>query len=248
MSDRPPSGADDSPPLLIAPGEVHVWRTRLDGWPLSRVAELAQTLSSDEQARAARLVRPEDKSRFTIARAILRDILSRYTGVPPGELVFSQAQQGKPHLVQPSVALQFNVSHSADRMLAAVSDGPAVGVDIERLRALSDLMELAARFFAAREHSTLLSLEGWQRIRAFFDAWTRKEAVMKARGDGLTLPLDQVEVTLLPGESPRLLRLAGSVGEAECWSLHSVEVPEGFTAALAVEGGCERIIQRDWEG
>jgi 4'-phosphopantetheinyl transferase len=188
MSDQPSSGAGarDSRPLIIAPGEVHVWRAVLDGWPPSRITELAQTLSTDEQARAARLVRPDDRSRFTVARAILRDILSRYVGVLPGELVFSQAKQGKPHLIQPSVPLQFNVSHSAERLLIAISDGPAVGVDIERLRALPDLMELAARFFSVREHSALLSLEGWERIGAFFNAWTRKEAVMKARGDGLT--------------------------------------------------------------
>ncbi len=239
--------APTQPALTLPANEVHLWHASLELTP-SRVTELRHILSEEERARAGRFARAGDQARFTAGRGILRDILSRYTGFSPDELALVQDEHGKPRLVQPSGQLQFNVSHSSQRMLVAIADGRAVGVDLELIRILPDMMELAARFFSVREHSTLLSLAGWTRVLAFFNGWTRKEAVVKARGDGLITPLDQVEVTLAPGEPPALLRLGGSLTEAACWSLRPVDTPPEFAAVLAVEGGCERIVQRDWEG
>lgn len=237
-------GPEPAVSIKLAEGEVHVWDISL-AVSSQRLAELARSLSDAEHQRAARLHHAADQARFTAARSILRDILSRYTGTAPGELVLSIQEQGKPELIQPPnrSLLQFNVSHTSEVMLLAIAQERAVGIDIERLRVMPDVLDLSARLFSAREHTALRKLEGWQRVEAFFNAWTRKEAVLKALGRGLTTALSEVEVTLLPSEPAALLKLDGSPVEAAKWSLLALDVPPGFAAALAVAGGCQQLVR-----
>jgi 4'-phosphopantetheinyl transferase len=238
--------------LTLSHGEVHVWRASLDQ-PPGVAARLRLTLSEDERGRAARFHFERDRVRFVIARAALRAVLSRYLDVPPGNLRFSYGAHGKPSLSPEFAAgpaggrLEFNVSHSHTLALVAVARGRALGVDIERLRADADERRIAERFFSAQEVATLCALPDAQQPRAFFDCWTRKEAYIKARGEGLSFPLEEFDVSLQPDAPAALLRVRGDVREAGRWSLRAMDVEPGYAAALAVEGSGWRLRTLQWE-
>jgi len=200
------------------------------------------TLAPDELRRADRYRFERDRRRFIVARGVLRAILSRYTGVEPGQLRFRYGAQGKPQLVGETgrEALRFNLSHAHELVLFAVARGRAIGVDLEYVRRdLADL-ELAERFFSPTEVAVLRALPAYARCRAFFNCWTRKEAYIKAKGGGLSIPLDQFDVTLGPGKAAALVEARWDAEEASRWSLHGMDPAPGYVAALAVQG-------RAWE-
>ena len=147
-----------------------------------------QSLSTDERGRARRLRFERDRARFVLGRGMLRMILSRYTGVPAEELVFAYGANGKPNLssISSGDILQFNVAHSDSLALYAVAREYEVGIDVERIHTTDDADEIAARFFSERENIWWRSLPEHRRGEAFFNLWTRKEACLKASGDGLT--------------------------------------------------------------
>ena len=216
--------------LPLGPGEVHVWRIALD-----QAAEAFRgLLAVDEQERASRFRVERGADRYTVGRGALRTILARYTGTPPEALVFRYNQFGKPELEASGFC--FNLSHSHELALAAVARGRAVGVDIERIReqVLSD--RIAERFFAPAEARVLAALPPEQQPQAFFHCWTRKEAWIKARGEGLSIPLSSFEVSFAPGEPARLLATRPDEGEAAQWTLRDLPCERGFAAALAVAG------------
>ena len=222
----------------LARGEVHVWRASLDTTGGHRTNLLA-TLSPDERARADRFHFERDREHFIAGRGRLRAILSRYLETAPSAVPFGYDTHGKPRLAGAfRRRLRFNVSHAHGLALYAVSADRELGVDIEwtgrRLEA-----GIAERFFAPREVATLRALPPHQQRDAFFACWTRKEAYVKARGEGLTLALDQFEVSLAPGEPAALLRVQGDPDEARRWSLQELTPGPGYAAAFAVEG-------RDW--
>jgi 4'-phosphopantetheinyl transferase len=161
---------------------------------------------------------------------------------------FQYNEFGKPLLaggLHPPV--QFNVSHSGDLVLVALSRGRAVGVDVEYMRMDIATEEIAARFFSAAECSALATVAPALRYAAFFACWTRKEAYLKARGDGLSLVLSQFDVSLLPGDEARLLATRHDATEVHRWNLRALDGGDGYQAALAVEGGSWKLKCWNWQ-
>jgi 4'-phosphopantetheinyl transferase len=227
-------------------GEVHVWRTGLD-ITVFDIGRLRRILSPDEQERADRFHFEADRRRSIIGRGHLRLLLGEILGLPADSLQFDYDEFGKPRLMPTQrLALQFNVSHSGDLILIAISIGRAVGVDVERIRTDLDLDGVAARFFSANERKTLASLAGPGRYEAFFTCWTRKEAYLKARGVGLSLPLDQFDVSFLPDEEPRLLATRHDPPDAGRWGLRALGLSGGYVAALAAQGSNWKLKCWDW--
>ena len=221
---------------VLDTGHLHVWQTLLD---LPDVVErhLETYLSKDERDRADRFHFPHDRAHFVAARGALRHLIGLYLNRPPQSLDFHYGPKGKPALQDPSIDLQFNVSHSGGRALIAFASQRAVGVDIERVRPETPVEEIAERFFSVREVEVLFDLPASERRAAFFRCWTRKEAFIKARGDGLSLPLAQFDVTLTPDEPTALLRTAWNPKEVLQWRLFNLDPAPNYMGALAVE--CE---------
>ena len=223
---RPSWGA----PALPA-NEVHVWRATLDLDPAGLDC-LEKTLAPNERARAAGFRFSRDREQFVSGRGILRDILARYLGREPEELRFGCGPCGKPFLLRNSAGpeLHFNLAHSYGLALYAIARNRKVGVDLERIHAGLADQQVAERFFSRRESSALRTLEESLRVEAFFNCWTRKEAYVKARGEGLLVRLDSFDVTLTPGRPAELL--GGDGG----WSVHALTPLPGYAAAVVVEG------------
>ncbi|HEU0301706.1 MAG TPA: 4'-phosphopantetheinyl transferase superfamily protein [Longimicrobium sp.] len=239
----PPAG-----PLAPGPDEVHVWRASLR--PSDPVlARLEAHLSPDERARAARFRFPRHRTAFVAGRGVQREILARYTGLPPAALAYREGSHGKPELDGPAAAsgIRFNVSNSGDLALYALTFGREIGVDLELLKPMPDGMDIAKRFFSAPENEIFAALADEVRDLAFFRCWTRKEAYIKAVGEGLSMPLDRFDVAFAPGEPARILRTRGNPAEAERWTMLSIEPGPGYVGALAVEGGGGRVVLYDWD-
>lgn len=202
-------------------------------------------LDRDEAARSRRFHSSLHRERFVVAHGALRAILGSYLGVLPKAVSLETGRYGKPALTSrfrdAGEDLQFNLSHSGSLALVAVTYGRKAGVDLERIRADVDYEALAARFFAPAEQARLRELAGDARARSFFACWTRKEAYIKALGEGLAFPLDRFAVTVSADEEPRLLDAAP--GEPERWSLRDLAPGPGYAGALAVEGHGWRLVQ-----
>lgn len=231
----------------LAGDEVHVWRARLDV-PPTRAERLLGLLARDERERAERFHFQRDRDRFIAARGLLRSILGGYLNVEPGSLRFDYGARGKPSLAPEHnpEGLRFNVSHSQGVALFAVARGRELGVDVERVSARVACEEIAARFFSARESARLFELPEGLRAEAFFNCWTRKEAYIKARGEGLALPLDLFDVSLVPGEPAALLENRIAPEEVSRWSLLELTPWPRFAAAIAVEGRGWRLKCWHW--
>ena len=236
-----PSWYPPPEPLTLGNNEVHVWRASLD-LPASQVQRLRYTLSAEELRRAAGYHFQKDRKHFIVARGVLRDILGRYLKIEPSQLRFCYNSYGKPGLAGETIGetLCFNVSHSHALALYAVTHDRAVGVDVERIRPDLADEDIAERFFSPREVAALRALPANMQPEAFFNCWTRKEAYIKARGKGLSISLDQFDVSLAPGEPTTLLSVNGESKEASRWSLQELVVGSGYAAALAAEG-------HDWQ-
>jgi 4'-phosphopantetheinyl transferase len=226
--------------------QVYVWRISLGS--LSANFEGAWlVLSREERERADRFHFEADRRRSVIGRGCLRLLLSGILGLPAKSLRFEFGEFGKPKLTSTQAqGLEFSASHSGDLVLIAISRGRAVGVDVETVRTDIDIDEIAARFFSVNEYRNLASLVGTSRYEAFFTCWTRKEAYLKARGEGLSTPLNQFEVSFLPGEEARLLETRKAPGEVNRWRLEPVTVPSGHIAAVTAEGMDWELECRDW--
>jgi 4'-phosphopantetheinyl transferase len=233
-------GAPQRPSL--SGGEVHVWRARLDV-DAPTLRELWASLSPDERARADRFHFRVDRVHFVAARGGLRAVLSRYTGAAPHRLRFAYDEYGKPSLEGEAGGsrLRFNVSHSKGVALYAFAEGRAVGVDVEYVRGDFASLDIAEHFFSRSEVAALRAVAEGERAAAFFDCWTRKEAYIKARGEGLSHPLHLFTVSLTPGRPAALLSTESEPQEAARWSLVELFPGEGFRAALAVEGGAPSV-------
>ncbi len=216
--------------------ELHLWLARLDP-PIRSVSLLYQTLSPDEQDRARRFRFEEDRRRFVVARGVLRAILGAYTNLPPVQLRFTYSPAGKPELDPQtghhSASPSFNLSHSGELALYAICLHRRVGVDIEQVRPRAAEEHIAERFFSPREVDALRSLPPDEQAPAFFRCWTRKEAYVKARGEGLAIPLNRFVVSLRPGEPAALLDAGDENEQATDWFLHAVYVAPGYEAAVA---------------
>ncbi|MBV9859992.1 MAG: 4'-phosphopantetheinyl transferase superfamily protein [Alphaproteobacteria bacterium] len=241
QSERNPAGSNG---FTLPPGEVQVWRVAL-AVSEPRCRQLSELLDGPERERAARYYFPRDRRRFTVARAGLRLLLGAYCGVAPALIRFSQNAYGKPALEGADPPLDFNLSHSGEMALYAVARQAELGIDVEQHRPDIALLDLARRFFAPSEAAALVALPAPARAAAFYRCWTRKEALIKALGLGLAMPLDAFTVSLQPEAS--LLDLRGHPGAAAEWLLRNVPVPEGYTGALAVRGPGWRVRVQDWD-
>lgn len=223
--------------LILSENDVHIWRSELDKPPFLK-DEFQQTLSEDEWKRAESLHFERDRRRFIVCRGRLRTILSLYSGIESGKLHFSYGSKGKPRLQKKwgCGKLQFNLSHSHNLSLYAVTQGHEIGIDLEHIHPMPDAAQIATRFFSHRENDVFSALPSDQKLEAFFNCWTRKEAVIKAIGEGLSLPLDQFDVSFTPGQPARLLSLEGNPKEASLWFLEAFIPALGYTAALALKG------------
>jgi 4'-phosphopantetheinyl transferase len=228
-----------SPPadLILAGGDVHVWRATLDQ-PERCVRKLASTLCDDERARAARYRFVRDRRRFVVARGILRTILGWYLGVQPVRLRFRYGPHGKPSLADgfSGGTLEFNLSHSHELTLYAFTRGRRVGVDVEYARVIPDAEQIVDSFFSAREKAVWRTLRASQKREAFLNWWTRKEAYSKALGNGLGQRLDRFDASLAGGASAGRRNAVGDPRAASHWSLGSLTPAQGYKAAVAVEG------------
>jgi 4'-phosphopantetheinyl transferase len=230
--------------LALPPAEVHAWLFSLDPGE-GQAAELAGLLAADERARAGRFYFERDRRRFAVARGRLRKILGGYLDQRAQALGFVYGRQGKPDLAAPhdQSGLRFNLSHSGELGLLVVARGREVGADIEQQRPMADMAQVAERFFSPREVAVFRRVADKAKQQAFLNCWTRKEAYIKAIGEGLSRPLDSFDVSLAPGEPARLLYVAGRVGEVARWRLESLETLPGYAAALAAEGQDWRLVQ-----
>jgi 4'-phosphopantetheinyl transferase len=229
-------------------GVVHIWQIPLS-IQANRIRDCRNVLSQDENQRADRFYFDRDRNRFIAARSAIRRILSMYVGVAPGNLVFCYGLKGKPELSPPHAGLdvKFSLSHSRDIGLLAVARAQSVGVDIEFVDYDFASDEVASRFFSVKEVDTWRNLSSSQKAGAFFSCWTRKEAYIKALGEGLSLPLDSFDVAFGPGVEAALLRVAFLPHESARWSMYNLEAPAGYAAALVIEGQGHRLLRRRWE-
>lgn len=228
----------------IAENQVRVFRVGLNR-PASERGRLHSLLSADERYRASRFRFSEHRYRYVAARASLRLILGLCLNATPEALRFEYLPNGKPYLASRDV--RFNLSHSSDVALVAVNRNREIGVDVERIRNDQDLLEVAEHYFAPSERRALLSLPESDRSLGFFRCWTRKEAYLKARGDGLAMDLHSFSVGLHPGEPAALLESAEGPAELARWKLCELDTAPGFAAALAIEGpAVPRIHQQEF--
>jgi 4'-phosphopantetheinyl transferase len=245
LSSDPKQGHDglwsQAPSMPAFPTKrVDVWRVRLD--ERVRAGSEASVLSPDEIARASRFHFERDRTHFSRCRSALRRLLAGYLAMPATEIRFEYLSNGKPQITdeQNPRGLQFNVSHSADVALIAVGSKHRLGVDIEKIRVEVDTDSLAERFFSFHERAELRALPDHLRVPAFYACWTRKEAFLKATGDGLSFPLADFSVTTHPELDPGLEEIRGNTEARKHWFLADLVV-DGYRATMAVEGAVSQL-------
>lgn len=233
-----------SPPSLPALGsdDVHLWRVSLR-IASNQVQQFQGLLASDEMSRMKRFRFSSDRDCYIIVRGILRVLLGIYLQIPPRQIKFHYSERGKPILAagQANLFLNFNVSHSHEQALLAFTYNRAIGVDLEYIRPDIVREHVAERFFSPQETNTLRMLPDSLQPVAFFNCWTRKEAFIKATGEGLSRPLDQFSVSLIPGEPARLLNIQPESSESFAWLLQELDVGSKYAAALAVQHPVNQI-------
>ena len=219
----------------LSDDEIHVWCVELDA--AGEVAALAACLSAEERERASGLLSGTHQRRFVVARAMLRQLLGRYLDQDPSAVTFSHGAHGKPFLQKSE--LHFNVSHSHELALYAITHDREVGVDVEWMRPQVAHEQIAARFFSLEEQEALAQVPDEARRAAFYNIWTRKEAYVKARGDGIAAGLGTFAVSL--GAEAELLRSDEGRDEVERWKLMALEPGDGYVAALCGAGADWRV-------
>jgi 4'-phosphopantetheinyl transferase len=229
----------------LAEAEVHVWRC---GLKVSdhRLEIFRRTLCPEELVRADRFRFPHLRRRFVAGRGALRAILAGYLAIEPQRLTFSYSSQGKPSLANPDSDMEFNVSHSDDLMVAAICRKYPIGVDIEKEDPHFHAMDIADRFFCKRERDEIARKGKEDGLRAFFQFWTAKEAVLKATSLGLSLELSKLEIGLAP---LRILAIedAAKIHGAN-WHLTTFSPAAGYSGALAVGAEPSRLVYWDFYG
>ena len=232
--------------LALGPADVHVWRVPLASAP-AEVDALARTLDADERQRAAKFYFERDRRSFTVARGALRTLLGRYLDVPASAVQFGYRDKGKPYLRSPTARnLQFNLSHSGSFALIAVAWDRALGVDVELRRAIPDLVSLAQTSFSPREFAEFRALPLAHHTEAFFTCWSRKEAFIKATGEGVS-QLADFDVTLRPGD-PAEIRWIRDEPAPYRWRLLALPAVDDHAAALVVDGHDVQLACWRWPG
>lgn len=228
------------PPLLS--DAIHIWHANLE-LSSTQISHLQTILSMEESQRAARFKFSYLRQRFIAAKGILRILLGKYLNQSPKNIIFSYGSHGKPELdyeLFSTSSIHFNQSDSKTFALYAFTKSNPIGVDIECIRTDIEALSLAERFFSANETITLKNQPPEQQIAAFFRIWTRKEAFIKAIGEGLSFPLDEFEVNL-DEESAKLLTIRANARAAAQWTLLTLQPNTGYVGAVAVEAKIDQI-------
>ena len=228
----------------LTAGEIHIWQASLDQ-PADRWHDLASLLSLDETARAAAFIFERDRRKFIVARALLRQLLGRYLNTNPRAVTFVYADKGKPSVAGHPI-LQFNVTHSHELALYAFGNNQPLGIDLEYKREVTDMQGIARGNFSAHENAVFNALPDHLKQEAFFNCWTRKEAYIKALGEGLSHPLDSFDVTFVPGEPARLTDVRGFPDEAAQWSFYGFKPRPDYIAALATRQTTPQLTFYTW--
>ncbi len=237
-----PSAVD----LTLGPSDIHIWTVPLDP-PPHVVARLRQRLAPDELQRADRFRFDKHRRHYTVGRGVLRRLLGLYLGRGPQDVHFRYGDKDKPHLADDAeTGLYFNLSNSEDMALVGVTRHGEIGVDIEHLRPMPDGEQIAERFFSIPERDVLRGVPEDQKHLAFFNCWTRKEAYIKAVGDGLSMALDRFDVTLAPGDPAKMLSCEGSAEQGAAWYLEHLEPWQGYVGAVCLLGSGFELTCRQW--
>ncbi len=221
----------DSVPDELMPDVVHLWQRALNP-PQDQVDACLDLLLPEEREKAQRYRVERPRGDYILTRGTLRSLLSRYLQTRPHDISFQYTEYGKPFLANSD--LQFNVSHTEGLALLAFVRCRAIGIDVERVRAQTDVRQLAERFFSVHERRSLRDLAGDELHAAFFRCWTRKEAYIKAKGEGLSLPLHQFDVSIDPNPEEALIGTRPDPLEAGRWTIQNVPVISGYAAAIAL--------------
>ncbi|NNL89998.1 MAG: 4'-phosphopantetheinyl transferase superfamily protein [Marinicaulis sp.] len=216
-------------------GAIDLPARTIDCWLLNldRLPEVIAALRDDEIQRANRFRFARDRRRFIAARNAIRTILAGYEGTKPAEIVFHENEFGRPEIHPSKAGITFNHSRSGERGLLCVAEDGVLGIDIEELRDARDLVDVAKLNFSRRELIQLEQLPEGAQLEAFYNCWTRKEAVVKAAGQGLSAPLADFDVVLAPGREPAILGGRNELERIMRWRLRSFTPAENFIAAIA---------------
>ncbi len=227
--------------------KVHVWHASLQQ-PVEVVQKLQAVLSEEERQRAERFRFQEHRNTFIVSRGILRDLLSRYTGIEPGRILFKYNLAGKPFLANEEAVpeIYFNLSHAGQLVLYAFSWGRQVGIDVEMHSANGGDGSGSRSIFSPGEYDRFRKISEKDKLRAFYNCWTRKEAFIKAIGEGVSFPLQDFEVSFEPDMPAQLLTVHGSYEQANLWTMHDLKAQDGYAAALVVEGKDHSISHKQW--
>ncbi len=218
--------------LALTERDVHIWQIDLT----RKQHGIDSMLSLTEHERAARFHFEQDRVKFKTARAALRSILGRYLHASPSDLKFGQTEYGKPFLEDSTDdLLRFNLSHAGDMALLAVTRAREIGIDVELMRSDFATDEVAQNFFSSSEVAELAGLSPKEKTRAFFNCWTRKEAYVKALGEGLSMPLHVFDVTLAPDSPAAMLSNRSDSSETARWIFHHIALPNSYVGALVIE-------------
>jgi 4'-phosphopantetheinyl transferase len=224
--------------LRVAARSVDVWAFNLRG-SAECLEQCRQTLCSTEAARAERFVHPVSRDNFVVAHGVLRHLLARYTGAQPGDLRFSADPNGKPALEAPAGdgnPVSFNLTHSQGRALIAVSDGRAVGIDLEKIKADVKAVPIARRYFARAELAAIEAAPPPLQAETFFRYWVAKEALLKGQGIGLRFPIDEFEVQFDDRALSARIGIRTPSRLSSDWTVQMLPVESGWSGALAVRG------------
>lgn len=231
--------------LTLSEDEVHIWRASLDLDEYFQSSFL-KVLSPDENYRAQKFRFAKDNRNFIAARGILRSLLGKYLKISPAEISFQYSKFGKPGIADNN-SLQFNISHSQNIALFAFTKKFPVGVDVELVNHDIEVKDIATKFFSANEIMNLLALPEQEQTLGFFNCWTRKEAFIKAVGEGLSFPLDKFEVSLELGKPANLLATHWEPEAVSKWSMYSISPGANFVGSLAIEGLVEKVNFWNWQ-
>jgi len=231
----------------LTDSDLHIWRAILAG-SSSEFSYYSSMLSPTELTRAERFYFERDRDRYIFGRGILRTLLGNYLGIKASEVEITYGAYGKPGLQSKAEkkSLEFNLSHSNDRAMFVFNWNRIVGIDIEHIRPFSDADEFAERFFSQQEKELIKSLTDEKKWEAFFKLWTCKEALLKATGSGLTVPLNEAVISLGSNGSAQLTSIGGDVEQAARWHLETFKPVADYQAAVILEGHAGQLIFQEF--
>lgn len=238
---------DEANLLSLEPGQVDIWLTRLTGIGDHLLRRYEELMSEDEHARWRRFLVAHAQLQHLVARALVRTTLSRYFDVPPQVWQFATNRYGRPHITAPRQfrPVRFNLSHTSGMVVCAVAKARAIGIDVENVTRESSLADLAPRVFSPVELATFRETAPEMQREIFFSFWTLKEAYIKARGMGLSLPLDGFSFDLA-GSSPRVHFSERCPDESDRWQFRRFAPTTDHRMAIAVAGVKEPDVRQRW--